>query len=344
LFNKKILHFGPFFEGSTVLHRHNALKRIFISCQSFNTNSYLPTFKRGIHSIWRKLSWGPPISKLNKDLILFLNIYKPDLIFFEKNLYIYPSTLNYIKQLGIVIIHFSTDDQFNPNNQTFFYLNSIKIYDFHITTKSYNVNELYLHGAKSVFFVNNATDESIFKPIINNDLISQYNCDVGFIGTWEKERADSILYLANNDIKVRVWGPGWKNKRYLIHPNIFIENKYLIGQQYIYAINATKINLNFLRKENRDLQTTRSIEIPACNAFMLAEFSNEHATLFEEDKEAVFFRNNTDLLTKVIFYLENDTLRNSISKNGFNRCINSNYFYYNLYLSLFNNMNIFNLI
>lgn len=343
MIKKNILHVGPFFEGSTVVHRHNALLKIFTLCHSFNTNSYLPTFRRGLHSIWRKLCWGPPIRNLNKDLILNVIKYKPDLIFFEKSLYIYPATLNYIKKMGITLIHFSTDDQFNPNNQTRFYLNSINLYDLHLTTKSYNVSELYQHGANLVHFVNNATDESVFKPIINENLINQYKCDVGFIGTWEKERAESILFLANNGIKVKVWGPGWKNKRSLIHPNILLENKYLKGQEYIYAINATKINLNFLRKENRDLQTTRSIEIPACKAFMLAEFSDEHANLFQENIESVFFRDNNDLLLKVTYYLENENYRNTISENGFNRCFKSNYFYYNLYLLLFKKLMFENL-
>ena len=71
---------------------------------------------------------------------------------------------------------------------------------------------------------------------------------------------------------------------------------------------------------------------------MLAEFSDEHANLFQENIEAVFFRDNNDLLLKVSYYLENDCLRNAISENGFNRCTKSNYFYYNLYLSLFNKL------
>jgi len=335
VFNKKILHIGPFFEGSTVVHRHNALMKIFSDCKSFNTNTYLPIFERGIHSLWRKLSWGPPIKKLNNDLITILETNFPDIIFFEKSLYFYPATIKRIKDMGILLIHFSTDDQFNPKNQTKFYLNSIQLYDIHLTTKSYNVDELYKVGAKNVFFVNNATDEEIFRPI-NSNALMDFKCDVGFIGTWEKERANSILYLANNGISVRVWGPGWKNKSYLKHHNINIENKYLRNLEYVYAINATKINLNFLRKQNRDLQTTRSIEIPLCKSFMLAEYSTEHEHLFKENVEAVFFKSDTDLLNKVNYYLKNDNDRIEISINGYNRCLNSGYTYYKLYKNLFN--------
>ena len=61
----------------------------------------------------------------------------------------------------------------------------------------------------------------------------------------------------------------------------------------------------FLRKKNRDLHTTRSLEIPSVGTFMIAERTVEHSTLFKEDVEAVF-NNNIELLNKVNYYLNND--------------------------------------
>jgi spore maturation protein CgeB len=75
-----------------------------------------------------------------------------------------------------------------------------------------------------------------------------------------------------------------------------------------------KINLAFLRKVNRDLQTTRTMEIPACGGFMLAERTDEHLKLFNEEEEAEFFSDNLELKRKIEYYLNNDDARKRFLK------------------------------
>ena len=78
-----------------------------------------------------------------------------------------------------------------------------------------------------------------------------------------------MLYrLAEAGLSVAVRGPEWHRFFDKTHPKLQVVSEWMGGDDYAKVVNATRINLGFLRKANRDRQTTRSIEIPACRGFM----------------------------------------------------------------------------
>ena len=242
-----------------------------------------------------------------------------------------PATLKTIKKNlpNIRIVSYSEDDMFAKHNHSIYYLGCLPLYDFIFTTKSYNINseELPSLGAKNVVFVEQAFDRNIHRPFQVNDKDRiEFGSDVSFVGSYEKTRAKRALFLAESNVKVRVWGNGWR-KWVGKHPGLKIENTPLYNKNYIKALCATKINLGFLRKINRDLHTSRTFEIPACGGFMLAERTSEHQRLFEENKEAVYFdiNNPKELLEKVRYYLDHEEERETIAKAGHKRCLKSGY-------------------
>lgn len=254
-----------------------------------------------------------------------------DLLWIEKSLTIKPSTLKIIKQNfpALKIAWFSEDDMFARHNQSFYFKKSLPLYDIVFTTKSYNCNpnELPAMGAKKVIFVDKSYDPTLHKPVtLSAEDINKYQADVAFIGTFEQDRFEKMRMLAEKGVIVRVWGNGWKSYRNT-HPNLHIENKPIYEDEFIKALQATKINLCFLRKINRDLQTDRTMEIPACNAFMLAERTNEHLRLFAENKEAAYFdiTHFNELYEKVRYFLSHEDERKMIAHNGYKRCIQSHY-------------------
>ncbi len=280
-----------------------------------------------------KLGFQLDLEKINKRMVQKAEELNPDIIWIEKGNMIWPGTLRKLRSLcpDAHLVSYTDDDMFNSLNRTWAYRWGVKHYDTVFTTKSYNANpdELPSFGARRVVMVDKAYDPAHHRPVeLTPEEHDWLDDDVGFIGSFEQPRADDMLYLAQQGIRVRVWGNGWD----LFdpqEPNLIIERRALVNTNnnplYSKGICATKINLAFLRKANRDLQTDRSIEIPACGAFMMAEYSDEHAALFEEDKEAVYFRSRTELVEKIRYYLDHDDERNSIASAGRARCLDHDY-------------------
>ena len=267
---------------------------------------------------------------LNKRILNKTRHIKPDILFICKGNSIYPSTLKKIKTLyKCRIISWSNDDMYNPINRSFYYTYGLKFYDLIVTQKSYNVDELRAIGAKKILFQNKAFCKKNHRPTLINPKIREMS-DVLFIGSAENERFEYMQYLAKKGIKIVVYGYGWQKKQYnRHHKNLEIMNIELKGNEYCEAITSSKISLCFLRKLNRDLQTDRTMEIPACKGFMLAERTKEHLKLFQEGKEVEYFETKEELLKKIQYYLSHENERKKIVNAGYKRVIKDNHTYDN---------------
>ena len=282
----------------------------------------------------RKVLGPQDLAKANQRISRLIKETSPDVLWLDKALTINPATLRIVQQVRpkTIIAGYSPDDMAAKHNQSEYFLQSLPFYDIYFTTKTYNVAELKGLGAREVVFIAKAYDPHTHRPIaVSEKERAQFGGPVGFIGAFEGDRAQHILALAEAGINVRVWG-GWDNKGWSPwvgkHSMLEIEKQAVWGDDYSRTICSFDINLCFLRKINRDLQTARSIEIPACGAFMLAERTSEHLELFEEGKEAEFFSSDEELLEKAKYYLAHPEERRCIAAAGRERCLKSGYSYH----------------
>lgn len=328
----KILSIGYFTNqgiSNTSLQRNWALHRIG------NTTDIDESFKWGLMAkILNKLfvKYKVPFSyinrKLNRKIIEEIRKEKFDIIWIDKGNYVLPSTLKKVKKLQpeVLIIGYSPDNMEERHNQTRWFIKGLKYYDWYITTKSYTVNWFKKMGVRKVLLVNNAYEETFHKQFnFTPEDKTKLGGEVGFIGMWEKDRCESIKYLVDKGIPVRVWGGG-KWKEYKNYNSLLkIEESGIFSEDYPKALSSFDISLCFLRKMNKDLQTTRTMEIPACGSLLMAERTSEHEALFEDGKEAVFFDDNEDLLKKCQYYIDHPEERKQIVANGLKRCKDSGY-------------------
>lgn len=326
-----ILYVGQMVDGSTTAQRAQALREMGHQLICVTTaESEKAIVKPSLFSRIRRKIVGPEDRvQANARILKLLAERVFDMLWIDKGLTIDAKTLKLARehQPRCLITGFSPDDMMNPNNQSRQFLKGLPQYDFYITTKSYNVAELESLGCSKALFMDNAYDPHTHRPLPVSEAERQrLGGAVGFIGQWEPERAESLRKLALAGLPVRVWGYTWERMKD-VPPKLQLENRPLWGDDYARALCALDINLCFLRKCNRDVQTTRTMEIPACGGFMLAERTEEHQRLFTEGQEAEFFANDQELISKVRYFLDHPEERLRIARRGYERCLRDSYSY-----------------
>ncbi len=326
----RILSVGAFSKiSNTSLHRNWALQKCADDIDIIDSDAPKCTLKFRI--AYHLFLYGLPVrlpdeSGVNAKIRSYVGNKYYDVVWIDKGVVVYPETLQFIKEKSpnTKIVSYSPDNMALRHNQSQQFLECIPLYDIHFTTKSYILDDMKRLGAKRINFSNQLFESTYHHPMdLTDEERERLGGDVGFIGAWEKERCDSILFLAKNGIKVKVFGDGkWKDYKNV--PNLTLCPA-VFSADYSKALQAFKISLCFLRKMNFDQQTSRTMEIPGCGGFMMAERTDEHRALFAEDKEAVFFSSDEELLEKCKYYLSHDEERKQIAAAGHQRCITSGY-------------------
>ena len=266
-----------------------------------------------IEKVFEKLKRPIDLTKYNKRIIKKSLILNADIIFIEKGWYVKPSTLYLIKKKipKVKIIYFSNDNMkiFNNVVVNFNKCLNLNLYDqmYLINIESYKGLE---NSTKSkIFYIDKSYCTYSHKENFLRKKNIKKTIDISFIGSYEKERYEIMLFLANKGLVIEIFGYGWN--RVKGHENLKINNFEVLGEKYIQKVLESKINLGFLRKANFDTHTSRSIEIFAIGGFMLIEYSKDHERIYGSNSSNILFKDKNELFDKIISFLKNyeDALR-----------------------------------
>lgn len=246
-----------------------------------------------------------------------------DLVWIENARVLKPATLAAVKRIAprAPLVWYAEDDMMNPRLGSVWIDRALPLFDLWVTTKSFNARpeEMPARGVRRVIFVDNSYDPEIHRKLELDAAERQmFGADIAFVGTYEEPRARSLMNLARAGLEVRVWGNGW-SRLASAHALLRIEGRPVYDGDYARTINASHINLAFLRKANRDLQTCRTLEIPACGGFMLHESSPEAERLFAPDREAGYFGTDDELVSACRRWLADDARRRAVAEAGWRR-------------------------
>ncbi|MEE2759832.1 MAG: glycosyltransferase [Pseudomonadota bacterium] len=318
-----ILFAGEIVPGSRTRQRIAVLRELGHQIVTIETNRPGATYEDRLGLVERlryKLRIPGDTAGANAALIRQVAGRSFDLIWLERCVTVTAATLRRLKALApkTRIIWYAEDDMMNPRNMTRWTRRALPLFDFWVTTKSINATpgEMPSLGVRNILFVNNSFDPKLHRPIaLTAEDRRRFTSDVSFVGTYAPARAASLARLAAGGITAKVWGNGWERAAFGLHaPAIMGYPVY--DEAYAKVVTASKINLGFLRKESRDLQTCRSMELPAIGGFMMHERNAEICALFEEGKEAVFFSDDDELLERCQYWLAASAEREKVAAAG----------------------------
>lgn len=265
---------------------------------------------------------------MNKQLVMFVEAHKPDLIFLLKAENVWSSTLKKLKKNSTAqLVNFYPDNPFacwnyNSNGEV---LRSLPVYDCFLSWSKMLMMPLLSAGCKRVDYFPFGFEKSLFpdRVEITPEEQERYRSDACFIGTWDGDRAAALeqLIVRMPQLNLAIWGNLWHEQLAPASPlRRCIRGEAVYGSAMIKALRVTKIVLNFIRRQNLTSHNMRTLEAPAARAFLLTERTHEQAVeLFEEGKELACFGTIEELCSKIEYYLSHEAERQQMVELGFRR-------------------------
>lgn len=314
--------------GSTAGYRADALRRLGQDVTIFSLNAYRPR-QRLLATIRFRLPAGPLVSRVNHDVLAAAEQQKPDVVWFDNPVVFTPATIRAIRNLGAATVCYMQDNPFGPRNDGCWYQfkKAFRLFDLHCLVREADVARYRAWGLNYVKTMFSFEPAAQFPPP-DSWSDADRSREISYIGSPYEERAPFLTSLGEeHKLPVVISGSAWMWKEAL-SPEIF--SRYFLGDAlrdsaYREGIWQSKINLSFLTRLNEDDIAHKSVEIAACQGFLMAVRTPGHQEIFEEGREAVFFSSVEECADKCRFYLPRPELRESIARRGRERAVRSGY-------------------
>jgi spore maturation protein CgeB len=317
--NLNILYLGPI--NGTCLDRANALRRLGHSVEHIDLRHLLPKTPWVDRITWR-LGGNIFSSWIERALPARLAGLRFDLCYVDGGEWVTPKVIAILRNYAKKIVSYSIDDPLGPRDGGRFkaYRKSLPYYDLNAVVRQENVAEAKALGAKNVLRVYRSADEISHAP---RELIEQdhqtWDSDVLFLGTWFPERGPFLVDLIRHGVPLTIRGPNWHKASEWSQLKSHWKGGAVAGDDYAKAIQCAKVNLGLLSKENRDLHTTRSLEIPALGGLLCAERTSEHLAMYTEGEEALFWKDSEECAAMCRLALTDEVKRQAVAEAGSKR-------------------------
>ena len=280
---------------------------------------------RLVRSIGFRYQAGPAIRAVNSFIAEHLTESHYDLIWVDKAILITKEITKILRAKGIKLVHYTPDTAFFGNRSKRFY-DSIDLYDFLVTTKSFEIEDYRQKVSDSKIIVTTQGFDGVVHKPVNSFKEKVYR--VAFVGLCEPAREKIIQYLIDNESTVVVAGFKWDAFQRKNEKNKYFgySGRSLWNTAYTSLLSSSFFSLGLVSKRFPELHTTRTFEIPACGTALVTERNPETSSFFSE-RDAIFYSDPAELVAKIRYYRDHPAELREITENG-TKLVNNHGFEY----------------
>lgn len=263
-------------------------------------------YKSNLNKIFCRLGFSNIEDKIQQKVLDEIKNLNFDVIWVFKGMELTPKTIVKLRNQTQRLINFNPDNPFifsgkgsGNKNVT----KSISLYDEHYTY-DYNVKfKIETQFKKPCTILPFGFDPEVISLDELND-INEINA-VCFVGNPDSYRTKVMLQILDKGLPLHVYGHSWS--KHFKHENLIIHDP-VYEKDYFKILRKYRVQLNIMRLHNLDSHNMRSIEIPGCGGIMLAPTTIDHNCFFQEGKEAFFYQDIDQLISKADYLLKLDSI------------------------------------
>ena len=305
-------------------HRIEALKRMGHTVHPIDPDMLVPQGRLSARLHWE--TGGLLCEKsVAAQVLARLGDTKFDLTWVDNVHSVGPSLVRELQRLYGPVLNYNLDDPYGWRDRFSWSLfkKALPAYDLVVVVREENIAEATALGAKKVLRIYRSADEVAHAPrVLTAEDHARWDSEVVFVGTFFPERGPFMAELIRRGVPLTIYGNRWqKAKEWPVLQQAWKGPGTTQDDDYAKAIQCAKVSLGLLSKGNRDLHTTRSLEVPSLGAVFCAERTTEHQHLYCEGEEAIFWSDAEECSDACLKLLANDNLRREMARRGRERCL-----------------------
>jgi len=269
--------------------------------------------------------------EINKKIVDDVRNIKPDVILVFKGMTLFPETISKLKEHSQLICNYNPDhplEIYSRGGTNRNIIQGVSHYDLFFTYASKIAQKISLKHNIPAYTIPFGYDPILVERYSNSFKDSLSDTFL-FVGAWDKEREHDLETLGRDDVEI-FGDVEWSlktGKNQLVNRNY--RHKKLYDEALYSKIRSSMGVINIMRQQNivEGSHNMRTFEVPGYGGLLLSQFTEEQASFFEPDKEAIYYQSLDELNDKMNYLKNHPGTISEIKSNALARSLNSNYSY-----------------